>query len=115
MIDASTLAAESQLGSLNIDKTERRMVSKSKSNKYSVSFYRTEKNTNQLIVQVTNARILVHNRIDQRLAHEANAKESKSNQTQEDQLTIDIQTSPFFSIFGCQISEINFYRTNKNA
>jgi hypothetical protein len=28
-------------------------------------------------------------------------------------LTIDIHTSPFFSIFGCQISEINFYNRVK--
>lgn len=105
-MDASILAAESQFGSLNIERTDRRIDSKQIAIKTIVQNLLTH----QRIVQVTNVLKHVHNRIDQHQVHEATNNFSHLIIRATIQLTIDIHTSPFFSIFGCQISDINFYK-----
>lgn len=64
MIDASMFAAESQFGSLNIERTERRIVSKAKTkiNKRIVPLLTTDRRSEL----ASNVLLLIHIRIDRR-------------------------------------------------
>lgn len=70
--DASIFAAESQFGSLSMDRTDRRMVSKESTIDIRQIFYNnTIKETYPLIEQVTNVLLDFRNRIDLHQVHEA--------------------------------------------
>lgn len=81
MIEASMFAAESQLGSLSIERTERRMDSKRTKSEENDEDQRS-RDTDQQIGLVTNVPMLVRSQIDPRRAHATECEET-SNESSE--------------------------------